>query len=119
MKFFVLVLSLAILDLSSAQGYTPIQWDPSNQQLVDVLNYGVNTAVPDAIAEGQIPDGQWDWTNVMGVEVEVVDEEGGSNFEFTVEIENDIGDTAKLVVIVFLASDGTTDKLSNYAIFSM
>ncbi len=120
MKFFiVLVISLALFGFSNAYSYTPIQWDPENEQLVDILNYGVNKAVSDAIAEEKIADGQWNWINVIRVEVEMIDDECGSNFEFIVEIENDIGDTANLAVIVFLSSDETNEKLANYAIFSM
>ncbi len=51
MKFFIaLILALAIFSFSNAQstpgGYTPIKFSPNNKQLVAILNFGVNQAVP-------------------------------------------------------------------------
>jgi len=121
MKFFIaFVLALAIFGFSSAQGtpggYTPIQWDPSNQQLVNALNYGVNQAVPKAIAAGQISNGKWNWTNVISVQEQVV---AGMNYDFIVDIADGNGDTARLNVIVFVAPGGKTMSLSNWAIFML
>ncbi len=120
MKFFILlVLSLALLDISNAiptpgDNWSPFPWNPASQELVDVLNYGVNAAVPDAIAEGELADGQWKWTNVTNLEIQVLDE--GTYFEYYVDIENTNGDIAHLVMIVFEYSDGTTMKLTTFEI---
>ena len=121
MKFFaLLVLSFAIFGFSSAQstpgGYTPIKWNPANQQLVDILDYGVDQAVPKAIAAGQISKGDWAWTNVISVQNQVV---AGMNFDFIVDIADGNGDTARLNIIVFVAPGGTTMSLSNWAIFML
>jgi len=124
MKFFVLlVLSLAIFGFSSAQGtsgtpggYNPITFSPSNSQLVTILDYGVDQAVPKAIAAGQISEGEWNWTNVISAQVQVV---AGMNYDFIVDIEDDSGDTARLNVIVFVAPGGKTMSLSNWAIFML
>ena len=119
MKFFILlVLSLATFGFSHAQstpgGYTHIKWNPANQQLVDILDYGVDQAVPKAIAAGQISEGNWAWTNVISVQNQVV---AGMNFDFIVDIADGSGDTARINVIVFVAPGGTTMSLSNWAIF--
>ncbi len=121
MKFLIaLVLSLAIFGFSSAQGtpggYTPIQFDPSNQQMVNALNYGVSLAIPKAIAAGQISNGIWKYTNVISVQEQIV---AGTNYDFIVNIADDSGDTARLNVIVFVSLDGNTMTLSNWAIFML
>jgi len=121
MKFLILlVLSLAAFGFSSAQsvpgGYTPIQFNPSNQQLVAILDYGVEQAVPKAIAAGQISDGEWNWTNVISAQVQVV---AGMNYDFIVDIEDNSGDAARLNVIVFVAPGGKTMSLSNWGIFML
>ncbi len=122
MKFFIaLVLSLAIFSFSNAQstpgGYTPIKWNPSNQQLVDILDYGVAQAVPKAIAADEISEGNWEYTNVISVQNQVV---AGMNFDFIVDIADSTGDTARLNVIVFVApGGGNTMNLSSWAIFML
>jgi len=121
MKFFVLlVLSLALFSFSSAQstpgGYTPIKWNPNNKQLVAILNFGVDQAVPQAIAAGQISKGKWNWTNVLSVQNQVV---AGLNFDFIVEIADGNGNTARLNVIVFVAPGGKAMSLSSWAIFML
>ena len=120
MKFFIfLVLSLAVFHFASAQqigGYNPITFDPNNQQLVDILNYGVQEAIPQAIQSGQISQGDWNWTNVISAQAQVV---AGMNYDFIVDIEDGTGDTARLDVIVFVAPGGSTMSLSSYAVFKM
>lgn len=121
MKFFILLaFSLAILSFSNAQStpgsYTPIKWNPNNSQLVAILNYGVDQAVPKAIAAGQISKGKWNWTNVLSVQNQVV---AGMDFDFIVDIADGSGDTARLNVIVFVAPGGKTMSLSNWAIFML
>jgi len=121
MKVFILiVLSLAIFGFSNAQstpgGYTPIKFNPNNQHLVDILDYGVDQAIPKAIAAGQISKGDWSWTNVISVQNQVV---AGMNFDFIVDIEDGSGDTARLNVIVFVAPGGKTMSLSSWAIFML
>ena len=121
MKFLILlVLSLAIFGFSNAQstpgGYTPIKWNPNNSQLVAILDYGVDQAVPEAIAAGQISEGEWAWTNVISVQNQVV---AGMNFDFIVDIADGNGDTARLNVIVFVAPGGKNMSLSNWAIFML
>jgi len=116
----LLVLSLAIFSFSNAQGtpggYTPIKFNPNNKQLVTILDYGVEQAVPKAIAAGQISKGKWNWTNVLSVQNQVV---AGMNFDFIVDIADGNGDTARLNVIVFVAPGGKTMSLSNWAIFML
>ena len=121
MKFLILlVLSLAIFGFSNAQsipgGYNPIKFNPNNKQLVAILDYGVNQVVPKAIAAGQISEGEWNWTNVVSAQKQVV---AGVNYDFIVDIEDGSGDTARLNVIVFVAPGGKTMSLSNWAIFML
>ena len=121
MKFFIaLILALAVCGFASAQqqpgGYTPIQWNANNQTLVSFLDFGVQSALPEAIQAGQISQGNWDWTNVISVQTQVVD---GMNYDFIVDIEDGTGDTARLNVIVFVAPGGSTMSLSSYAVFKM
>ena len=121
MKFLIaLVLALAVFGFSNAQstpgGYTPVKWNPSNQQLVDILDYGVEQAVPKAIAAGQIAKGDWAFTNVISVQNQVV---AGMSFDFIVDIADATGDTATLNVIVFVAPGGQTMSLSSWAIFML
>ena len=121
MRFFIaVVLALAVCGFATAQstpgGYNPIKFNPSNQQLVAILDYGVDQAVPKAIAAGQISEGEWNWTNVMSAQVQVV---AGMNYDFIVDIEDDSGDTARLNVIVFVAPGGKTMSLSNWGIFML
>jgi len=113
MRFFLLlVLSLAIFGFSAAQGYTPIQWDPNSQQLVSILNYGIAQATLAANSNGQLA-GEWYWTDVTSVETEVTSTR--TNYSFVVDIANYSRDTATIMVIVSVASDGT-ESLKNYAI---
>jgi len=121
MKFFIaLVLALAICGFTTAQqpvgGYTSIQWDANNQQLVDILNFGFEQAVPQAIAAGQISKGDWNWTNVISVQEQIV---AGINYDFIVDIEDESGDTTRMNLIIFVAPGGSTMSLSNWAIFCM
>ncbi len=121
MKFFIaLVLSLAIFGFSNAQstpgGYSPIKFNPNNKQLVAILNYGVEQAIPKAIAAGQISQGTWNYTSVLSASNQVV---AGMNFDFVVEIKDKTGDTARLNVIVFAAPGGQVMTLSNWAIFML
>ena len=121
MKFFIaLVLSLAILGFSSAQstpgGYSPIKFNPNNKQLVAILNFGVDQAVPQAIAAGQISNGIWSSTNVISAQNQVV---SGMNYDFIVDIADETGDTARLNVIVYVAPGGKTMSLSNWGIFML
>ncbi len=120
MKFFIaFVLALAVCGFASAQGtpggYTPIQFDPNNQQMVNALNYGVSQAIPQAIAAGQISDGVWVNTGIISTQEQIV---AGINYDFIVNIGDQNGDTARLNVIVYVALDGTM-TLSNWAIFML
>ncbi len=121
MKFFIaFVLSLAVCGFVSAQGtpggYTPIPFDPSNQQMVNALNFGVYQAIPKAIAAGEISNDIWKYTNVISVQEQIV---AGTNYDFIVDIADDSGDTARLNVIVFVSLDGNTMTLSNWSIFML
>jgi len=121
MKFFIaLVLALAVCGFATAQGtpggYTPIKFNPNNQHLVAILNYGVAQAVPQAISAGQISEGEWNWTTVVSAQNQVV---AGMNYDFVVDIEDGSGDTARLNVVVFVAPGGKTMSLSNWAIFML
>ncbi len=107
MKFFVLlVLSLAICNLFAAQetgetsslgAYQPIQWDPSNQELVDVMNWGLENAMLDASAAGELHDAEWHMSEVKSVESEVVN---GINYEFVVDIQNVNGEIVEFEFVV-------------------
>ena len=113
MRFFLLlVLSLAIFSFSDAQGYSQTQFDPNNQLLVGILNYGIAQATFAANANGQLA-GQWYWTDVLSLETEEVS--GTNNYAFTVDIANYSGDTATIMVLVSVAPGGT-ESLKNYAI---
>ncbi len=121
MRFLIaLVLSLAIFGFATAQGtpggWTPVKFDPSNQQMVSALNYGVSQAIPKAIAAGEISNGIWNYTNVISVQEQVV---AGMNYDFIVDIADDSGDTARLNVIVFVSTDGKTMNLTNWDIFML
>ena len=124
MKFFIaVVLALAVCGFASAQqtgGYTPIQWDANNQTLAEILNFGVQSGVSEAIFAKQIPDNQeWFWTNVLSVQVKVVPDDG-TWFDFIVDIEDINGDTARMEVIVFaLPPDYSAMSLANWAVLKM
>ncbi len=120
MKFFTaFVLALAVCGFASAQGipggYTPIQFDPSNQQMVDAFNYGLDQAIPQAIASGQIPDGVWANAGLISTQEQIV---AGINYDFIINIGDQNGDTARLNVIVYVALDGTM-TLADWAIFML
>ena len=115
MRFFVLLaISLAIFGLSAAQGYTPIQWNSNNVHLVSFLNYGIAQATTAAQLNGQLP-GQWYWTDVTSLESQFNSGSGTTDYAFIVDIANFDRDTATIMVIVTVASDGT-ESLKNYAI---
>ena len=121
MKFFIaFVLALALFGFSKAQstpgGYSPIKFSANNKQLVAILNFGVNEAVPKAIAAGQISKGEWNYTSVLSASNQVV---AGMNFDFVVEIKDKTGDSARLNVIVFVAPGGQVMTLSNWAVFML
>ncbi len=88
MKFvLLLVLSFAaIFGLASASNCTTIQWDPSNQQLVNILNTGFQQAVAEAIQEGKIVNCAWNWTQVMNGETCITG--GIPNYNFGVMADN-------------------------------
>lgn len=120
MKFFIaLVLALAVCGFASAQqvgGYTPIPWNSNDQELVDFLNYGLQQAVPQAIAAGQLSEGEWNWTNVLSVQRQVTTE---TNYDYIVDIEDESGDTARMNLIVSTSFDGSSISLSNWAVLKM
>ena len=121
MKFFIaIVLALAVCGFASAQqqpgDYTPIQWNANNQTLVSFLDFGVQSAVPQAIAAGRISQSDWAWTNVISVQTQVVD---GMNYDFIVDIEDGTGDTARMDVMIYVTPDGSAMLLTSYAVFKM
>jgi len=107
MKFFiVLVLSLAVCSFVTAQeagetsaigAYQPIQWDPADQELADLMNWGLENAMLYASAAGQLHDAEWDMVEVKGVESEVVN---GVNYDFVVDIQNTNGQIVELEFVV-------------------
>ena len=108
MKSIILIFALAVFCLSATAakgmrglsqpgGYSPVKWNPNNQQLVDVLNFGVEQAVPQAIAAGQLAQGDWNWTKVNSVETQIVT---GTNYSFNVYISNGELATAMLSFVV-------------------
>ncbi len=90
-------------------GYTPIQFNPNNEELVSILDFGVEEAIPEAIAAGKIANGEWNWTKVNSVQAQVV---AGMNYMFNVDIADGTGDTASMNVIVYDALDGTMSLVS-------
>ncbi len=70
MKFFLLlVLSFAVIfGFTTANNSTTVQWDPNNQQLVNILNTGLEEAVAEAIQSEQILNCKYNWTKVTSVE---------------------------------------------------
>ena len=120
MKFLIAtVLVLAFCGFTSAQqsgDYTPIQWDANNQTLVSLLNFGVQSAVPQAIAAKQLADENWGYTDVISVEVQMIVDDG-TFFDFVVDIVDDSGDTARMDVIVFgITPDYSAMSLDNWSI---
>jgi len=108
MKSIILIFALAAFCFSAttakgtrgasqAGGYSPIKWNPNNQQLVDVLNFGIEQVVPQAIAAGQLAQGDWNWTKVNSVETQIVT---GTNYSFNVYISNGEGATSLLEFVV-------------------
>ncbi len=97
-----LVLILAVCGFATAQetsgGYTAIPWDPTNEDLVNLLNFGLQYAIPNAKAAGQISDGNWDMTKVNSVEDQIV---AGMNYQFSVEISDGAGNIAILTFVVY------------------
>ena len=106
MKFFIaLVLSLAIFGFATAQqtqgtpgGYTPIQWNENNEELVNILDYGLQNAIPEAIAAGKLSKGNWTWIKVNSVEGQVV---VGMNYKFNVDIFDGNRDVAFIDFVVY------------------
>ena len=121
MRFLVLVvLSLAIFSLSTAQGtpgnWTPVQWNPNNDNLVGILDYAVGQVTFAAMGVGQLSPDYWQWTNVISVQTQVA---SGTNYEFIVDIASSSGGTAKLTVIVLTSEDETSESLVNYTLSKM
>ena len=116
----LLVLYLANFGFSAAQGapgtWTPVQWDPHNDQLVGILDYAVGQATFAAMGAGQLSPDYWQWTNVISVQTQV---NSGTNYEFNVDIATDNGDTAKLMVIVLISEDETNETLESYTVSKM
>ena len=119
-SLILLVLSLAMFGFSNAlstpTGYTPIAWNPNNQVLLNILDYGVDQAIPKAIAAGKLPEGEWAWTTVLGAFYQVVGT--GKYFNLVVDIEDGNGYVARLgvIVLVYPTASGTAMKLSNWSI---
>ncbi len=130
MKFFIaLVLALAVCGFASAQqsgggpqdgAYVPIQWDANNQTLVDLLNFGVQSSAPQAIAAGQLANSnEWFWTDVISAQVQVIPNDG-TFFDFVADIEDINGDTARMEVIVFsIPPDYSAESLYSWTILKM
>ena len=102
MKFTIIALVFAIFCFATttaqgAGGYQPIQWNQNNQQLVDVLDFGLDEILPQAISAGQLAQGTWTWTKVNSVESQVV---VGTNYAFNVYISDGQGATAMLDFVV-------------------
>ena len=100
-----LPLLLAILNFASAYdeetivgGYTPLEWNGEDQELTDLLNWGVQEAVWEAIESGELEAGEWHWTEVNSVSSQVVAE---TNYDFDVDITNGEGQTVDLDLIIF------------------
>jgi len=113
MKFFVaLVLSLAVCGFMVSQqtpgtvgGWIPIQYNPDNKELRDLLYFGVQESVTDAIAAGQLSNGIWNCTNVNSLKAQLV---AGMNYNFNVNLQDQNGDTAVMDFVVFdLLGEGT------------
>ncbi len=62
-----------------AGGYTPIKFNPNNEELVSILDFGVEEAIPEAIATGKIANGEWTYTKVNSVQEQIV---AGTNYMF-------------------------------------
>ena len=105
MKFLVALVLALVCGFTTGQqtqgtagDFTPIPWDPNNEELVSLMNFGLQDAIPNAIAAGQILEGYWTWTQVNNVEVQVV---AGMNYQFSVEISDGAGDIAILTYVVY------------------
>ncbi len=120
MKFFIaIVLALAVCSFANAQqvgGWTSIPWSANDQELVDFLNSGLQLAVPEAIAAGQLSDGEWNWTNVLSVQDQVTTV---MSYDYIVDIDDGNGDTARMNFIVSIPFDGGVVTLVNYAVLKM
>ena len=102
---FILALILALSHYATAQetdpivgGYTPLVWNGEDEELTDLLDWGVQEAVWEAIEAGELEDGEWSWTEVNSVSSQVV---AGTNYDFDVDITNADGQTVGLDVVIF------------------
>jgi len=102
---FALALLLAVFNFAAAYneeqivgGYTPLEWNGEDQELTNLLNWGVQEAVWEAIEAGELEAGEWHWTEVNSVSSQVV---AGTNYDFDVDITNDEGQTVDLDLIIF------------------
>lgn len=124
MKFFIaLIISLAVSSFAIAQktqgtpgGYTPIQWNESNEELVDLLDYGMKNAIPAAIAAKKLTQAPWVWVKVNSVEAQVV--AGGMNYKFNVDIFDGNHDVSFIDFVIYDDSQGNM-TLESWAILKM
>ncbi len=79
-------------------GYTPLDWNGEDQELTDLLKWGVQEAIWEAIESGELEDGEWHWTEVNSVSSQVV---AGPNYDFDVDITNGEGQTVDLDLVIW------------------
>ncbi len=99
MKIFLLfVLSVMIFGLTVAQqNYTSIQWDPNNQQLVNILNTGLKEA-----ASG---NGDLVWNRTSVSRIETMSSGGATDYYFIVLL--DVSDEGDILLDLFLNVDNS------------
>ena len=116
MKFsLVLILSLALFSFVNAQvpeEWTVVIWNPDNTALVGILNDGLQDALPEAIAAGQLGAGRWSLAKVNSI-TEQAEGNGGDDYLFNIEITNGQNSTRFSMLI---ENDGEENQLLRWEV---
>ena len=103
MKFYLLILSLALYQIVSAQ--TPGGWSLVPEDEVDsspaiqhALTFGVSHVIEEGVHKGDLPNADYDITEIFLVLRQVVN---GLNYRFEVLIESEKGDIFRVKCDVY------------------
>ena len=98
---------------SLAGGSQTIPYDPNNQELVAILDFGLQEAIADAIGDGRLAEGNWSLDTVTNLQTQVV---SGMNYDFNVLIGNGEGQTAGLDFVVYVVPWENSKTLISYQV---
>ena len=116
MKLALIFIALALLQVVSSQvvgGWQPIDWTGDDQELNDLLDWGVQEAVWEAVEAGELESGEWAVSEVNSASQQIV---AGINYEWDVDIDNGQGQTQNLDLVVFDQSWTDTQDLVSWSL---